>query len=418
MTKEENSYQMVLDYFDATADLLGLDESSRVMIRTPEKILEVKIPVRMDDGSVKAFTGWRVQHSTARGPSKGGIRYYPDVNLDEVKTLAMLMSWKGALFDLPYGGAKGGVACNPSQLSKSELERLTRRYTAEIISMIGPQKDIPAPDVGTNEQVMAWIMDTYSMTQGHAVPGVVTGKPINIGGSLGRKEATGRGCVFVLLETLNHLNLKNEGMRVAIQGFGNVGGVAARILYDMGFTIVAVSNSSTCLYKPQGLPIYKIEEYLTGEPKRTLNGFPDAHHLAPDEIVGIDCDVLIPAALGGMIRKENALSVKAKIIIEGANAPLTKEADEILSKRGVMIAPDILANGGGVVVSYFEWVQNLEALYWDENEINERLQRKMIKSFQEVVACAKERNVTLREAAYMLSIERLADAVKTRGLYP
>lgn len=416
MSEERNSYTTILNYFDEVADLLGIDESLRAMTRTPDKVLEVRIPVRMDSGITRAFIGWRVQHSAARGPSKGGIRYHPDVTVDEVKALATLMSWKCALLNLPFGGAKGAVACDPQQLSRAELENLTRRYTFEIISMIGPQKDIPAPDVGTDEQVMAWIMDTYSMTQGYTAPGVVTGKPLNIGGSLGRKEATGHGCVFTLLEALDDAKRNKPGLEVAVQGFGNVGSVAAKLLYEMGFKVVAVSNSANCLYSSKGLPINEILEYQKKD--KALTSFPGATHLKPEDIVGVDCDIFIPAALGGMIHRDNAPSLKAKVVVEGANAPLTRDADTILQKRGVVIVPDILANGGGVVVSYFEWVQNLESLYWDEHEINERLKTKMVFAFREVRDLAKERKKDLRTAAYMLGIKRLSDAVATRGLYP
>lgn len=416
MSQTKTSYEMTLDTFDRVADLLNLDKSARVMIKNPARVLIVRIPVRMDDGNIREFKGYRVQHSIARGPSKGGIRYHPNVTLDEVKMLATLMSWKTSLFDLPFGGAKGGVVCDPKKLSLWELERLTKRYTHEIISMIGPDKDIPAPDVGTDAQVMAWIMDAYSMTQGRAVPGVVTGKPVSIGGSLGRREATARGCVFASLEAMKHLGMDIKSVRVAIEGFGNVGAIAAELLFKKGATIVAVSDSTGEIYNPKGFDVPRLLEHKRNT--KSVLGFTCSEKLSRGDIFGIDSDLFIPAALEASVNSLNADFVKAKVIAEGANGPLTPEADSILESRGKFIIPDILANGGGVVVSYFEWSQNLYSFYWTENEVNRRLKEKMVNAFKDVLALNQKKKVGMRMAACMLAIGRLAEAATTRGLYP
>ncbi len=416
MHESQSGYEGLLAYFDKVADLLQLTDEVRERSKYPEKCIEVSIPVRMDNGSVRRFVGYRVRHSTARGPAKGGIRYHPDVTFDEVKELATRMTWKCALFNLPYGGAKGAVVCDPKKLSRKELEHLTRRYTTEIISDIGPEKDIPAPDVGTNEQIMAWIMDTYSMKMGYAVPSVVTGKPISIGGSLGRKEATGRGCVSVVLEALRMKQWDPKDMRVLVQGFGNVGSVVALLLFEKGAKVVGVSDSRGATTNPGGLNINDLIRYK--EKADCVVDFPGGTNVGENEFLGMDAEVFIPAALGGSITMKNAPFLKAKIIAEGANGPLTPEADTILSEKGIMIIPDTLANGGGVVVSYFEWVQDLQSFFWTEDEINKRLVERMVSVFGDVFRFSQEKNVDLRMAAYMLGIGRVAEAITIRGIYP
>jgi glutamate dehydrogenase (NAD(P)+) len=370
----------------------------------------------MDDGSVRSFTGFRVTHNVARGPSKGGIRYHPDVTLDEVKALAMAMTWKCALMGLPFGGAKGGVTCDPKQLSPGELERMTRRFTSEIVNEIGPEMDIPAPDVGTTPAVMAWIFDTYSMNQGHSVLGVVTGKPLAIGGSLGREEATARGCLFCLQEALKRLDLPLEGLRIAVQGFGNVGAVLARFVAGQGATVVAISDSSGGLHNPNGLDIAAaVACKRDGGSLRDLQG---GDRITNDELVVLDCDVLAPCALEQVITEENADRVRARIVLEGANAPTTPLADEILDGNGVVVLPDVLANAGGVVVSYFEWVQGLQEYFWKEQEVNERLNEIVSRAFAETWALHATRGLSMRMAAYGLGVQRVAEAAVIRGLYP
>jgi len=409
--------QTVLAQLDRVAEKLNLDPGIHRRLRKPQRALIVSVPTLMDDGRLEVFTGYRVQHDFTLGPTKGGIRYHPDVDLDEVTALAMLMTWKCALMGLPYGGAKGGVCCDPTRMSLAELERMTRRYTSEIIFMIGPDLDIPAPDLYTNEQVMAWMMDTYSMQKGITVPGVVTGKPLLLGGSLGRIEATGRGVSYVVMAAAKELRLPLEGARVVVQGFGNVGSVAARLLHEEGCQVVAVSGSKGGLYNPHGLDIPKLIQAVKA--KEPLLEFKDGgDQVSNEELLELPCDILIPAAVGGQITEKNAERIQAKIIAEGANGPTTSEADRILQERGVWLIPDILANAGGVTVSYFEWVQDLQFYFWKEREINLRLQELMTEAYKRVSALAKKEKVDMRTAALMLGVKRVAEAQKLRGLYP
>ncbi len=381
-----------------------------------KKAVAVSIPVRMDDGSVQTFEGFRVTHNVARGPSKGGIRYHPGVTLEETKALAMWMTWKCALMGLPFGGAKGGIVCNPKLLSVSELERLTRRYTTEIINLIGPEVDIPAPDVGTGAREMAWIFDTYSMNKGYSVLGVVTGKPLTVGGSLGRVEATGRGAVYCIREAIRKRGERVADLRVAVQGAGNVGANVARILADDGATIVALSDSTSGIYNPDGIDVTAALEHKreTG----TLVGVDGSEEITNDELLLVDCDVLAPCALEQVITRDNADRIKASIVCEGANGPTTPEADQILDDRGVLVLPDVLANAGGVVVSYFEWVQGLQEYFWSEGEVNAKLNDIVTRAFHETWRLHEERSLSMRDAAYALAVGRVAEATITRGLYP
>ena len=401
---------------DGVASRLGLDDDIHQRLRLPRRALVVSIPVMMDSGKTKVFTGYRVHHSTVLGPTKGGIRYAPDVDLGEVSALAMLMSWKCALMGLPYGGAKGGVRCNPRAMSMREKEGLTRRYTAEIILLIGPDLDIPAPDLGTDEQTMAWMMDTYSMTQGKSVPGVVTGKPLIVGGSAGRREATGRGIVYAIYQAARHLGYEIRGRKVAVQGFGNVGSVAARLLWREGCVIVAVSDIKGGVHNPEGLDIRQLETHIaeTG----SVVGFPGTEPMTNEQLLTVPCDIFVPAAVGGQIHPGNADKIKASLIAEGANGPTTPEADVILRDRGVTVIPDILANAGGVVVSYFEWVQGLQYYFWRESEITARLQEVMTRAFNRVWALGAKEGTDLRTAALMEGVKRVAEGYKVRGLYP
>ena len=401
---------------DGVATRLGLDDDIHQRLRLPRRALVVSIPVRMDTGKTEVFTGYRVHHSTVLGPTKGGVRYAPDVDLGEVSALAMLMSWKCALMGLPYGGAKGGVRCNPRAMSMREKEGLTRRYTAEIILLIGPDLDIPAPDLGTDEQTMAWMMDTYSMTQGKSVPGVVTGKPLIVGGSAGRREATGRGIVYAIYQAARHLGYEIRGRKVVVQGFGNVGAVAARLLWREGCVIVGVSDIKGGIHNPAGLDIRQLETHIaeTG----TVVGFPGTEAVTNEELVTLPCDILVPAAVGGQIHPGNADKIKASLVAEGANGPTTPEADAILRDRGVTVIPDILANAGGVVVSYFEWVQGLQYYFWRESEITARLQEVMTRAFNRVWALGAKEGTDLRTAALMEGVKRVAEGYKVRGLYP
>jgi glutamate dehydrogenase (NAD(P)+) len=413
---QENPWEMAREQLRRVAGLIDIGENMLNVLLECKKAIEVSVPVRMDDRSVEVFQGWRVVHNVARGPSKGGIRYHPAVTLEETKALAMWMTWKCALMGLPFGGAKGGVVCNPKALSIRELEGLTRRYTTEIINQIGPEVDIPAPDVGTSPQVMAWIFDTYSMNKGYSVLGVVTGKPLNVGGSVGREEATGRGAAFCVREALRRIGREVEGARVAVQGFGNVGYNLADILRHSRATIVAVSDSSGGIYSPRGLDVRAV-----GAHKRdngTLAGFPDADEVTNEELLVLDCDVLAPCALEQAITTENAPDVKAAIVCEGANGPTTLEADEILNDRGVLVLPDVLANAGGVVVSYFEWVQGLQEYFWKEDEVNERLNDLITRAFAETWDMHEARSISMRQAAYALAVGRVSEATTTRGLYP
>jgi len=401
---------------DLAARKLGLDPGLLKVLKAPKRVLTVSVPVRMDDGSVEVFRGYRVQHSLTRGPGKGGIRYHPEVNLEEVTALAMLMTWKCAVVDIPYGGAKGGVVCNPKEMSLAELERLTRRFTSEISIIIGPEKDIPAPDVYTNPQVMAWIMDTYSMHHGFSVPAVVTGKPIEIGGSQGRNESTGRGVVFTVEEAASRLGINLSESTAAIQGFGNVGSVAAAGLSQLSCRIVAVSDSRGGIYNQNGLDLGEVG--LFKDRTGSVAGFPGAVPVSNQDLITLDCNILIPAALENVITEENAPLVKAGLVAEGANGPTTHRADEILFERGITVVPDILANAGGVVVSYFEWVQGLQNFYWAKDEVNRQLRRRIVSSFRDVWQLKEQHRVSMRQAAYMLALDRVSQAMKLRGLYP
>lgn len=413
---QESAYTVALRQYDSVADQLDVDPGIREMMRHPRFSVEVAFPVRMDDGTVKVFKGYRVIHNTARGPGKGGIRYHPDVTLDEVKALSMWMTWKSAVMGLPFGGAKGGVVCNPPELSEGEIERLTRRFTMEISDVIGPATDIPAPDVFTNPQVMAWIMDTYSTQKGCLSPGVVTGKPIPLGGSRGRTTATARGIVICIREAAKEFGLELGKLRVAVQGYGNVGSNVVSILHSYGCKVIGVADVVGGVYSEDGLD----PKALTARLKETgsVEGTPGADSLSNAELLELDCDILVPAAIENQITAGNASRVKAKLIAEGANGPTTPEADEILSEKGVIVIPDVLANAGGVTVSYFEWVQNLMHYYWTEDEVHERLERIMTDSFAAVLNTAREKGTSLRAAAYNLAIMRVAEAMKLRGTYP
>jgi glutamate dehydrogenase (NAD(P)+) len=416
--KDYNPYQQMLSILDLAAEKLGLSINDYVSLRYPERELKVAVPVEMDDGSLNVYTGYRIQHSSSRGPCKGGIRFHPNVDMDEVKALAAWMTWKCAVVNIPYGGAKGGIEVDPAKLSTRELSRLTRRYTAAILPILGPEQDIPAPDVNTDARIMGWIMDTYSIFKGYAVPGVVTGKPIEIGGSLGRKEATGRGVALITDEIAFRTGIPMQKAKIAVQGFGNVGGTAAKVFYEKGYNVVAVSDVSGGVYNEKGLNIENIAKYV--QENNTLKGYEEkgSSEITNTELLMQDVDILVPAAMENQITKEIAANIRAKIIVEAANGPTTVEADEILAEKGVIVVPDILANAGGVVVSYFEWVQNLQAIFWDVHEINSMLKKIMIKSFEEVYQISKENNVTLRIAAYMLALDRVVKAKKIRGIFP
>lgn len=414
--KAYNPYENMLSVLDQAAEKLGLARSDYETLRYPERELTVSIPVKMDNGEIKVFEGYRVQHNSSRGPYKGGIRYHQDSNLDEVKALSAWMSFKCAVVNIPYGGAKGGIKVDPRELSRDELIRLTRRYTTRILPIIGPDQDIPAPDVNTNGEVMGWIMDTYSMFKGHSVPGVVTGKPLEIGGSIGRPEATGRGVTIITLQCLKNMGLDADTQTYAIQGMGNVGGTAANIFYETGKKIVAVGDYSGGVYKEEGLNIPEILAFLSDR-KNCLKDYnaEGVTHITNDELLTCKCDVLIPAALENQITEENADRIQAKVIVEAANGPTTVEADEILNKKGIVVVPDILANAGGVVVSYFEWVQNIQSMAWDLEEVNKTLEKIMLKAYNDVDNMAKEKNSTMRMGAYMVAINRIVTAGKMRG---
>jgi glutamate dehydrogenase (NAD(P)+) len=406
---------MAVEQFERAAKHLDLDPNISERLKRPQRALIVSVPIRMDDGSVEVFDGYRVQHNMALGPCKGGIRYHHEVNLGEVTALAMWMSWKCALAGLPMGGAKGGIRCHPETMSRNELQNMTRRYAAEIFLFIGPDTDIPAPDMGTNQQTMAWIMDTYSQHRGFSTPGVVTGKPVSIGGSLGRIEATGRGVVSTVVETAKYLNLNLNGATAVIQGFGNVGSVSAKYLSQSGCKIIAANDSKTAITNSKGFNIEKLIEYKIQN--KTLKGFPEAEPISHDELLEIKCDILIPAALGRVINEKNASKIKCKIISEGANGPTTNEADEILFDKGIFVIPDILANSGGVIVSYFEWVQDLQNFFWSEEEISKNLQKIIKKSFHETLSLSQKKKVPMRIAALMLGVRKISDAMLVRGLY-
>jgi len=411
-----NAWLVAQRQFDLAAERLNLDPGLRRVLREPRRELTVHFPVKMDDGSVQVFTGYRVQHNLGRGPAKGGIRYHQDVTLDEVKALAMWMTWKCAVVGIPYGGGKGGVIVDPKKLSLKELEALTRRFTTEISVLIGPERDIPAPDVNTNAQVMAWMMDTYSMHQGYTVPGVVTGKPISLGGSEGRNEATARGVVFTVIEAARHLDIDLHQATVVVQGFGNAGSIAARLMREQGSTVLAVSDSAGGIHNPAGLDIDRVIAWKAEH--GTVQGFPGATNVSNQELLEIECDVLIPAALENQITAANAANVKARIVAEAANGPTTPEADDILFSRGVFLIPDILCNAGGVTVSYFEWVQDLNRDHWSEDVVNAKLREIMVKAFNETYTMAQREQVHMRTAAYLVAVKRVADATAMRGLYP
>jgi glutamate dehydrogenase (NAD(P)+) len=414
----ENPLELARRQLRKVAAAFGIDQGLVNVLQECKKSIEVSIPTQMDDGSVHAFLGYRVTHNVARGPSKGGIRYHPDVTLDEIKALAMAMTWKTALMGLPFGGAKGGVACDPKALTPGELERMTRRYTSEIVNDIGPEKDIPAPDVGTTPAVMAWIFDTYSMNQGHSVLGVVTGKPLAIGGSLGREDATARGCLFCLQEALKQTGLPLEGLKVAVQGFGNVGSVLAGLLAAAGAHVIAISDSSAGLYNERGVDVAAaVSHKRDGGSIAELAGV-GGDGITNEELLVLPCDVLAPCALEQVITEENAPAVSAKIVLEGANAPTTPLADDILDGNGVLVLPDVLANAGGVVVSYFEWVQGLQEYFWKEAEVNARLNEIVSRAFAETWALRESNGVSMRLAAYGLGVQRVAEAAVIRGLYP
>jgi len=413
-----DAYQIALEQYDRAAVHSGIDENLLEYMRYPRREFTVNFPVRRDDGRIEMFTGYRVHHSTVMGPSKGGLRYSTAVTLDEVRALAMWMTWKCALVNIPYGGAKGGVVVDPKQLSLSELERLTRRYASELIPLMSPQMDIPAPDMGTNPQVMAWIMDTYSMHVGYSVPAIVTGKPLAVGGSEGRTEATGRGVVVCMLAALKHHGITNPGdIRVVVQGFGNVGSNAALYAHELGFKIVGVSDVQGGIYDANGLDIPDVFEYAHGN-SNSLTGYRGAEHVTNAELLTLPCDVLIPAAMEGQIHAGNAAQIQARYIIEGANGPTTPEADDILNDKGVYIVPDILANSGGVIVSYFEWVQDLQAFFWGKSAVFENLERILSAAYQTTQHTSERLNIDMRTAAQVTAIQRVANALSTRGIYP
>jgi glutamate dehydrogenase (NAD(P)+) len=411
-----SAWQVALQQYDRAANKLDLGSAVREVLRNPKREVTVHFPVQMDDGSTRVFTGFRVWHNVTRGPAKGGIRFHPLTDLEEVRALAMWMTWKCACVKIPYGGAKGGVTCDPKSLSGRELERLTRRYTTEIGDMIGPDSDIPAPDVNTNAQVMAWMMDTYSMHRGYSVTGVVTGKPVSIGGSEGRQEATGRGVIYTVLEAAKAVGLDINGARVVVQGYGNAGEAAARFIAELGARVIAVSDSRGGVFNGDGLdlPLVTRHKQETG----SVIGAPRTRPVSNEELLELDCDILIPAALEGVITEQNAPRVRARIIAEAANGPTSPEADDIFRERGVTVIPDILCNAGGVTVSYFEWVQDREEFFWSIDEINARLRRIMVRAFEDVQRTAIEHDIDLRMAAYMLAVGRVAEATLTRGIYP
>jgi glutamate dehydrogenase (NAD(P)+) len=401
---------------DEVAELMGLAPGVHEILRSPKRALVVSVPFRMDDGTTRVYEGYRVHHNVTRGPAKGGVRYHPAVNLDEVKALAMWMTWKCAIAGIPFGGAKGGVSVDVRSHSRSEIERMTRRYASEILPFIGPERDIPAPDMNTDEEIMSWIMDTYSMNTGFSVPGVVTGKPVAIGGSRGRAGATSRGVMYTIFSTLRALNLSIDEVSVAIQGYGKVGGYAAQLLHDAGCRVLAVSDVDGGLYREKGLDPEAINRYK--QASGTVSGFPGAEPITNEELLELDVDVLVPAAVEGVITVKNADNVRAKILCEGANGPVTFEADKILNERGIHVVPDILANSGGVTVSYFEWVQDIQAYFWSDEEVNDRLRLIMEKSYEEVHELAAEKGLSMRQAATWIGVSRVAEAHQMRGLFP
>jgi glutamate dehydrogenase (NAD(P)+) len=413
--KEANPFESMMSRFDRAAQLLQLDADLYAVMRVPNRELKVYIPTRMDSGRIQVFEGFRVQHNFARGPAKGGIRYAPDVSLDEVRALAAWMTWKCAVVNVPFGGAKGGIICDPNLMSQGELERMTRRYAAELLDFIGPEKDVPAPDMNTNEQTMAWIMDTYSMHARHTVNAVVTGKPIDLGGSRGRREATGRGILIVVQEACKRFKMEPGNTRVVVQGSGNVGGIGAQLLHEAGFKVVAISDVHGGIHNANGLDIPAAMKHLRNT--KSFEGFPGAEYVSNAELLELDCDVLVPAATENQITSQNADRLKCKILAEGANGPTTAAADEMLYQKGIFVIPDILANAGGVTVSYFEWVQDRMGYFWREDVVNERLQEKMVASFNDLCRYADAHSVDTRTAAYMLAIDRVAYDTRMRGIY-
>lgn len=420
MSQTYNPYDNVLKVVEDAASILGYTESDIEAIKYPERELKVSIPVRMDDGTTHVFEGYRIQHSTSRGPAKGGIRFHPAVNIDEVRALSAWMTFKCAVVNIPYGGGKGGVVCDPSKLSENEIRAITRRYTAAIAPLIGPEQDIPAPDVGTNAGVMGWMMDTYSMLKGHCIHGVVTGKPIELGGALGRNEATGRGVMFTTKNILSRLNIPVAGTTVAIQGMGNVGSITAKLLDKEGMKVVAVSDVSGAIYNPDGLNIPEILKYLSKDRRNLLEHYEEEgmKRISNSELLELDVTVLVPAALENQINSDNADRIQAKIIVEAANGPTTSQADEILEKKGITVVPDILANAGGVVVSYFEWVQNIQSVMWTEEAVNEKLKNIMDPAFEAVWNIADSKHTTLRTGAYLIAVKRVVEAKAARAIWP
>jgi glutamate dehydrogenase (NAD(P)+) len=411
-----NPYEMAVAQFDEAADRLGLSQSLRAILRKPKRELTVNFPVRLDNGDVEMFTGYRVQHNINRGPAKGGIRFSPEVSLDEVRALAMWMTWKCAVVGIPFGGAKGGVICDPSKMSRAEIERLSRRYATEISILIGPDSDIPAPDMNTNPQIMAWMMDTFSMHQGYSVPAVITGKPLAIGGSEGRLEATARGVLVVTRDAMADHDMKPEDCTVVVQGFGNVGSISARLLHEFGCRIVGLSDIHGGVYNPHGIDVHHALRH--SKEHGTLKGLPNTEGVTNSELLTLPCDILVPAALENQLTGRNASQVKARLIVEAANGPTTPDADHIFNDRGIEVVPDILANAGGVTVSYFEWVQDLQRFFWAENEINNRLEEIMTRSYRAVREKATLQGVNLRMGAYLLAVARVAEATEIRGVYP
>jgi glutamate dehydrogenase (NAD(P)+) len=414
--ESSNPYKNALQQLETAARYLELDPGLHEVLKYPQRELTVHFPVKMSDGSTHVFTGYRVQHNVSRGPCKGGLRYSPTTDLDEVRALAMWMTWKCAIVNIPFGGAKGGVVCDPHMLTPMELERLTRRYTSEISILLGPANDIPAPDMGTNAQTMAWVMDTYSMMQGHTIPAVVTGKPVGVGGSEGRNDATGRGIVCITREAISEFGLNLTGLRVAVQGFGNVGGVAARLFHEAGAKVVAVSDALGGLYNPDGLDIPALRECSNRDGTLTTHGGGEA--ISSKELLELEVDVLVPAAIENQITAENADRIRARMVIEGANGPTTPAADKILQDKGIFLVPDVLANAGGVIVSYFEWVQDLQFFFWSEGEVNAKMEAILVRSYRDVRTKARSEGIDMRLAAYLIGVQRVADATTLRGIYP
>lgn len=411
-----NAWETALAQFDQVSELMQLSEDIRQVLRNFDRTLTVSVPIRMDDGLLRVFTGFRAQHNAARGPYKGGVRYHPELTIDDLKALAMEMTWKCSLSGVPFGGAKGGIVCSPKTLSKGELERLTRRYTYAIMPIIGVEKDIPAPDVNTNEQIMAWMMDTYSINNGYCTPGIVTGKPINVGGSLGRTDATGLGIAYTIANAVKYRKMNLKNLKVTIQGYGNVGSAVGRFLGEMGCRIIAVSSSKGGVYNQKGLSHTALMKYY--HENGSFNHFPHAEGITNESLLELPCDVLVPAAMGNQITKENAGKIRAKLVVEGANGPTTIEADRLLAERKIPVVPDILANAGGVIVSYFEWVQDAQCYFWCEHEVNAKLKNILDRTYEETYALSRDKKLSMRTAAMIIAIKRVADAISVRGLYP